>query len=205
MEKEIADILLRSGAVSVNVKKPFRYASGILSPIYCDNRVLISEPENREIIVGYFVDLVKDYDVDVIAGTATAGIPWAAWVADRLKKPMVFVRKEAKSHGKGKQIEGVIKKGQTVVVIEDLISTGGSSFAAVEALRAVGAKVLSVIAIFTYEMASADELFSKGKCEVKALTKISALVDDMDKKDRDKVLEWGRDPAKWEEKMGFLR
>jgi orotate phosphoribosyltransferase len=198
MEKEIAEILVAAKAVSVNVKEPFRYASGILSPVYCDNRVLISLPTERERIVGYFVDILKDYDPDVIAGTATAGIPWAAWVADHMKKPMVFVRKSAKKHGKGKQVEGTLKKGQTVVVIEDLISTGGSSFAAVEALRSKGAKVLSVLAIFTYEMDSAQKLFDEGKCELNTLTKLSVLVDNMNKSDKEKVLAWSKNPEAWE-------
>lgn len=203
MEQIIARILLKRKAVTLSPKKPFTLASGLKSPIYCDNRILLGYPEDRERIVGYFVELLKGEQIDLIAGTATAGIPWAAWVADRLKKPMVFVRKEAKGHGKGRQIEGEWESGQTAVVIEDLISTGGSSFAAVDALRKAGIKVKDCIAIFSYTLKNAEELFRKGACAVSALSTVGVLLDEAEKakyiakEDKAMVLAWKNDPEGW--------
>ncbi|MCY1053177.1 orotate phosphoribosyltransferase, partial [Mammaliicoccus sciuri] len=137
--------------------------SGIKSPIYCDNRVTLAYPEIRENIYQGLIQMIKEHaqDVEIISGTATAGIPHAAFVADQLKLPMSYVRSKSKGHGKGNQIEGALSKGKKVVVIEDLISTGGSSINAVEALIEDGAEVLGVFAIFTYGINKAEEAFKE--------------------------------------------
>src|SRR5262245_52524696 len=121
--KKIAQLLLEIKAVALNVKQPFRFASGILSPIYCDNRLIISYPEKRKIIIDAFLQIIKEKNLnyDVVAGTATAGIPHAAWIAERLNKPMIYVRSKAKEHGKKNLVEGLLQKGQKVLVVEDLV------------------------------------------------------------------------------------
>src|SRR5699024_9798949 len=136
-QDKIASHLLEIEAVFLRPNEPFTWASGIKSPIYCDNRLTLSYPTVRKDIAAGLAELIKEHypEVDVVASTATAGIPHAAWVSDVLELPMVYVRSSAKSHGKGNQIEGKIAKGQKVVVIEDLISTGGSAITAAEALR----------------------------------------------------------------------
>jgi len=175
MAKAIAQILLNRKAVAINTKKLFTYASGTQSPIYCDNRLLLSFPEDRAKIVRSFVSKIKKVKCDIIAGTATAGIPWAALIAGKLKKPLIYVRGKAKEHGKGNQIEGLLKKGSNVVVIEDLISTGGSSLACVDALRKAGGKVSNLYAIFTYKFKSSEEAVKKSKVELTVLTNINEL------------------------------
>lgn len=179
LNKELAKSLLEIKAVALtDTKNLFTWASGIKSPIYCDNRLTISYPEVRAKIINGFVDLVNNKfpEAEVIAGTATAGIPHAAWVSDRLNLPMVYVRSSAKDHGKSKQIEGVLLKGQKVVLVEDLLSTGGSSLKAVQALRDAGAEVLGVIAIFTYGFNYVDENFAKEGLPYFALTDYTTLL-----------------------------
>jgi len=164
LAKQIAEKLLKIKAVSVvDEDHLYTWASGIKSPVYCDNRMTISYPEVRQMIAEGFADRIKaDYpDVEVIAGTATAGIPHAAWVADILKLPMVYVRSGSKAHGKSKQIEGVLTAGQKVVLIEDLFSTGGSSLNACDALSESGATLLGVLAIFSYNFDVVTEAFNK--------------------------------------------
>jgi len=149
ISEDVAKILLEIKAVTLNAEKPYRYASGIFSPIYCDNRLLISDVAKREKIIDYFVQTIKDNKLqfDVVAGVATAGIPHASWIADKLKKPMVYVRSSAKEHGKHNQIEGRLEKGQKVLIVEDLISTGGSTLDAVSAVRDAGGVVTHSLAI----------------------------------------------------------
>lgn len=164
LAKKIAEMLLEIKAVSVvDEENLFTWASGIKSPVYCDNRMTISYPEVRKTIAKGFADRIKEAypEAEIIAGTATAGIPHAAWVADLLDLPMVYVRSGSKGHGKSKQIEGVLKEGQKVVLIEDLFSTGGSSINACEALEESGAKVIGVLAIFSYNFDAVTEAFSK--------------------------------------------
>lgn len=176
----IAKGLLEIGAVTVKgTDDLFTWVSGIKSPIYCDNRLIISYPEFRDEVANAYVEMIKkDFsDVDVIAGTATAGIPHAAWVAQILNKPMVYIRSSKKVHGKGNQIEGKIKKGDRVVVIEDLLSTGGSSISAVEALREVGADVLKVYGIFNYNFPKLTEAFKKANSEFETITDYHTLMD----------------------------
>ncbi|PID79869.1 MAG: orotate phosphoribosyltransferase [Clostridiales bacterium] len=179
LNKNIAKALLQIKAVSVVDKDHlFTWASGIKSPIYCDNRMTMSFPEVRAQIADGFAAVIKEKyrDVEVIAGTATAGIPHAAWLSERLALPMVYVRSSAKGHGKGNQIEGASVAGKRVVLIEDLISTGGSSLQAVEALRAAGAEVLVVAAIFSYNFDEASERFAAAKMPFLSLTDYQTLL-----------------------------
>lgn len=158
LQNEIAHAMLKVGAVELNPTDLFTWASGIQSPIYCDTRLTISDPVIRKQLANGLSSLIKDHfsDCEVVAGTATAGIPHAAWVADIMQLPMVYVRSKAKEHGRGNQIEGKYAKGQKVVVIEDIISTGGSSITAVEALRNAGCEVLGVVCVYTYNLPKAD-------------------------------------------------
>lgn len=165
LSHELANDLLEIKAIQIRTDNYFTWTSGLKSPIYCDNRLTMSYTVIRKKIVQGFKQLIEEMDVkpDVIAGCATAGIPHAAWLADELNLPMVYVRSKPKGHGKGNQIEGYFDKGQKVVVIEDLISTGGSSIDAAQALQKEGAEVLNVLAIFTYGLEKAVEKFSKAK------------------------------------------
>lgn len=178
MKERIAKYLLDIGAVELRPHDPFTWTSGIKSPIYCDNRLTLSYPEIRKEIARGMVQLIKEHfpDVEVIAGTATAGIPHAAWVADLLNLPMNYVRSSAKGHGKQNQIEGVIKKGDKVVVIEDLISTGKSALQAAQALREQGAVVLGVVAIFTYNFEQAKRKFEEEKLAYVTLSDYLTLI-----------------------------
>lgn len=178
MKEKIAKYLLDIGAVELRPNDPFTWTSGIKSPIYCDNRLTLSYPKIRKEIAQGMVQLIKEHfpEVEVISGTATAGIPHAAWVADLLDLPMNYVRSSAKGHGKQNQIEGVIKKGDKVVVIEDLISTGKSSLQAAQALREQGAVVLGVVAIFTYNFEQAKEMFQKEQLTYVTLSDYLTLI-----------------------------
>lgn len=159
----IAESLLKEKAVFLRPEEPFTWASGIKSPIYCDNRLLISRPDVRRFITESFKNMVikEDLRPDVIAGTATAGIPWAAWLADALNLPMVYVRSSAKDHGRKNLIEGQVTPGARTLLVEDLISTGKSSLAAVDALEAENMKVLAVVGLFHYNFPQAHEVFHK--------------------------------------------
>lgn len=179
LNQKIAGMLLDIKAVSiVDEDNLFTWVSGIKSPIYCDNRLTISYPEVRSTIADGFAELIKKQypDVDVIAGTATAGIPHAAWVADRLNKSMVYVRSASKGHGKGNQIEGVVKPGDKVVLIEDLISTGGSSLKAVDALVEAGAEVVKVLGIFNYNFSKMEKRFAEANVAFETLTDYKTLL-----------------------------
>lgn len=176
--KSIAKALLEIKAVSLQPNNPFTWSSGLLSPIYCDNRLTLSYPNVRKEIARGLVAMVKEKyaDAEVIAGTATAGIPHAAWVSDLLDLPMVYVRGSAKGHGKGNVIEGKVEEGQKVVVIEDLVSTGGSAIDAVKQLEAAGANVLGVAAIFTYGMKKGAEQFASAEIAWDTLTNFDELL-----------------------------
>ncbi len=176
----IAGNLLDIGAVALRPNELFTWTSGIISPIYCDNRLTMSYPDIRDAIAEGFATLIRTHypDTEVIAGTATAGIPHAAWVAQKLNLPMAYIRDKAKGHGKQNQIEGLIKDGQKVVVIEDLISTGGSSLKAALAVLEAGGDVQGVLAIFTYQFALAEQAFQDESVELKTLSNYSALVDE---------------------------
>ncbi|MBL0388768.1 orotate phosphoribosyltransferase [Tumebacillus sp. ITR2] len=178
MGDKIAKALLDIQAVALKPHDPFIWSSGLRSPIYCDNRLTISYPEIRDMIADGFVELIKEQfgDVDVIAGAATGGVPHAAWVAQKLGKPMIYVRSSAKKHGTGNMVEGVLREGQTVVIIEDLISTGGSSLNVVEGVRQAGGTVAGVAAIFSYEFQKAVENFQAADCKFATLSSYSKLL-----------------------------
>ncbi|GAA3718599.1 orotate phosphoribosyltransferase [Salinicoccus jeotgali] len=179
MELRTAEILLDVGAVELSPEAPFTWASGIESPIYCDNRKIIGDIQARNEIADAFASVIKEQmpEAEVIAGTSTAGIPHAAFVSERLQLPMCYVRGSKKKHGKGNQIEGADISGKKVVLIEDLISTGGSSIEAAEALKEGGAEVLKVIGIFTYGLPQAAEAFSQSGFTLFTLSNLDALVE----------------------------
>lgn len=178
--KEIAKDLLDIKAVFLSPSKPFTWASGIQSPIYCDNRLTLSYPVIRKKIEQEMAKIIKETysQVEILMGTSTAGIPHAAYISALLDLPMGYVRSRAKSHGRENQIEGKYEKGQKVVVIEDLISTGGSSLEAVEALKEEGLEVLGVISIFTYQMKKAIDRFNEAKCEYTSLATFDELIEE---------------------------
>ena len=175
---EIASHLLDIKAVYLQPDNPFTWASGIQSPIYTDNRVTLSYPDTRTLIEDGFVQKIKEEfpDVEVIAGTATAGIPHGAIIADRMNLPFAYIRSKPKDHGAGNQVEGRIFKGQKMVVIEDLISTGGSVLDAVAAAEREGADVLGVVAIFTYELPKAEENFANAGVKLVTLSNYTELI-----------------------------
>ena len=178
MSASIARILLKIGAVTLSPSRPYTWASGIRSPIYCDNRLLLSYPQERQKIINGFLKIARDqkFRFDGVAGIATAGIPHAAFIADRLKKPLIYVRASQKGHGKQNQIEGCLKKGSRWLVIEDLVSTGGSSLKAVQAIKKAGGKVVACVAIFTYGFKEAEDQFRKARCPLLTLTDFSTLL-----------------------------
>ncbi|MFH2142980.1 MAG: orotate phosphoribosyltransferase [Bacteroidota bacterium] len=203
--KLIAKHLLQIKAIKLQPANPFIWASGWKSPIYCDNRKTLSYPETRDYIRDQFVKLVleKYPDVEVIAGVATGAIAHGVLVAQALNKPFVYIRSDAKKHGLGNQIEGEIKENQKVVVIEDLISTGGSSLNAVEALRTANCNVLGMIAIFTYEFEKASSNFKQNTCELTTLSNYQSLIDSaleenyITLQDIDLLKTWRVDPENW--------
>lgn len=204
--RDIAALLLRLSAVKISVHPPFTWTSGIKSPIYCDNRIILSAPSDRSHIVEELVSQVHllSQRPDVIAGTATAGIGWAALVADRLKLPMVYVRPKPKEHGAGKQIEGTLKQGSHVVVIEDLVSTGGSSLGTVTALRKEGECTVSdILAIFTYGFEKAECAAKEGEVTFHALSNLEALLEvakeqgTLSAKDIALASTFAKDPESW--------
>ena len=202
---QIAKDLLDIEAIFLRPNEPFTWASGIKSPIYCDNRITMSYPHVRRAIAKGLAAVIKTTypEAEVIAGTATAGIPHAAWVAELLDLPMVYIRSKAKEHGKGNQIEGRIQPNQKMVVIEDLLSTGGSVLEACEAAKREGADVLGVAAIFTYELPQVQENFDQAGLSYVTLTNYTALIesaletDAIQESDVALLQEWRKDPAAW--------
>jgi len=179
LQNEIAHAMLKVGAVELNPTDLFTWASGIKSPIYCDTRLTISDPVIRKQLANGLAQNIKEFfpETEVIAGTATAGIPHAAWVSDILELPMVYVRSKAKEHGRGNQIEGKYTAGQKVVVVEDIVSTGGSSITAVEALRAAGCEVVGVVCVYTYNLPKAELAFDAVGVKYVSLTNFDYLVE----------------------------
>ncbi|MDR2466283.1 MAG: orotate phosphoribosyltransferase [Prevotellaceae bacterium] len=179
-ERTIAAALLEIKAVKLSPRKPFTWASGLKSPVYCDNRKTLSYPETRRLICESFAARVAELypDVQLIAGVATGAIAHGALLAERLNLPFVYVRAAAKSHGLENLVEGELPDRAKVVVVEDLVSTGGSSIAAVEALRRAGAEVLGLVAIFSYEFAAAEENFKNAGCRFDTLSNYSALLNE---------------------------
>ncbi|EKD32104.1 MAG: Orotate phosphoribosyltransferase [uncultured bacterium] len=180
IEKIIARQLLDIKAVRLSTDKPFTWASGWKSPIYCDNRMILSYPESRKIIYKSLAGIIEQNykNADVIAGVATGAIAWGVLVAEALGKPFVYVRPKPKDHGTGVQVEGDLPAGASVVVVEDLISTGASSLSAVDALQKAGAQVLGMVAIFSYNFDKARRAFEYGNCELRTLTNYDTLIDE---------------------------
>ncbi len=203
----IASYLLEIQAIKLNAQNPFTWASGLRSPIYCDNRVALSFPEKRSYIKMQIANAINDNfkDVDVIAGVATAGIPQGALVAEELGLPFVYIRSSAKAHGMTNKIEGKLNKGQNVVVIEDLISTGKSSLNAVDAIRNSGAIVAGMVAIFTYGLDIAEQNFKDKNCKLISLSDYNTMIgkavsDNYVTSDEEKsLLEWSKSPKQWSE------
>ena len=203
MKEKIAEQLLTIRAVFLQPDDPFTWSSGIKSPIYCDNRLTLSYPEIRQTIADGLAQLIKQNfkDAEVVAGTATAGIPHAAFISDRLNLPMCYVRSKAKEHGKGKQIEGLVRAGQKVVVVEDLISTGGSAINAVKALREAGAEVLGVVSIFTYNLPLGNEnlqnngIKSVSLCDFDTLVKVAIQKGFIEERAKEKLSLWVQNPS----------
>lgn len=203
--QRVAKALLDIHAVTLNPDQPFTWASGLKSPIYTDNRLTISYPEVRQAIFNGMVEQIKLHfsEADVIAGTATAGIPHAAWVAQNMELPMIYVRTKPKDHGQGKQIEGILKEGQKVVVIDDLISTGGSVLNAVRAVNNAGGKVIGVVSVFTYDLPAAEQNFMANGLKYYSVTDYMTLIkvakeNNQISADHLKSLqEWRKDPLSW--------
>jgi orotate phosphoribosyltransferase len=179
LPEQIASSLLNIGAVVLRPNEPFTWTSGIKAPIYCDNRLTISYPEIRELIADSFAAIIKAQypDAEVIAGAATGGIPHAAWVAQKLNLPMIYVRDKPKGHGKENMIEGALIPNQKVIVIEDLISTGGSSLKVALAVNEAGGQALAVLAIFTYQFEKAAEAFAAVNIPVQTLSDFTTLLE----------------------------
>ncbi|WP_138159370.1 orotate phosphoribosyltransferase [Peptoniphilus catoniae] len=200
--KEIAKILLDIEAVSLSPKKPFTWASGIKSPIYCDNRLILSYPEQREIVEDAMVKLIREKfpEVEYIMATATAGIPHGAIIAQKMNLPMGFVRTSKKDHGKNNQIEGKLIKGAKVVVIEDLFSTGGSSIDVAKALMEAGYKVMGIVSIFTYNLKKAEENFKSNNIDHYSLANFDELAEVaaehnyIEVSEIEKIKKWKLDP-----------
>lgn len=209
--KNVAKILLELNAVTLRPKQPFKYASGIISPVYTDCRVLMAYPDKRRLIRDLYIDAIEKSGVkfDVVAGTATAGIPHAAWIADKLNLPMVYVRGKAKDHGKENLMEGILQKGQKAIVIEDLISTGESAINSVNAIKAAGGEISHVFSIITYGMKKAEDNFSDNDLKLISLTTFNEVVNvaqnlgHINKEDMAAVLDWTKDPPSWGKKQGF--
>lgn len=178
ISSRVAELLLEAQAIKLSPDKPFQWSSGWLSPIYCDNRVALSFPDTRTFIKKALADLIRsEYpDVDAVVGVATGGIAQGALVADVLELPFAYVRPEPKKHGMGNQIEGRLEKGQSVIIVEDLISTGGSSLKVVDALRNAGIEVAGMVAIFTYGFEIAENNFQEKAVKLSVLSNYDALI-----------------------------
>lgn len=203
--KHFAEKLLQINALQINLQNPYTWASGWHSPIYCDNRKTLSYPHVRDFVKSELANMVFSNfpDAEVIAGVATAGIPHGALVADLLKLPFIYVRSKPKEHGMGNQIEGVLEKGQKVVVIEDLVSTGKSSLQTVEVLRELEADVIGMCALFTYGFPAASEAFAKAGLPLHTISSYEALMELAEEKgiiqssEKQTLQEWRVSPEKW--------
>ena len=204
-EKIIAEKLLQAGAVKLSPEQPFTWASGWKSPIYCDNRKVLSFPFLRDFIKSEMCNVIFEQfpNAELIAGVATAGIAWGAMAADQLKLPFVYVRPKPKEHGLGNQVEGFFEAGQKAVVVEDLISTGKSSLQVVDVLRNAGVEVIGLVSIFNYGFNAAQEAFKKAGVELESLTNYESLIKlaiekNIVSEDAEHLLQsWREDPAAW--------
>ncbi len=205
--EQIAHQLLQIGAVRLNVKEPFTWSSGLRSPIYCDNRLLLSYPEIRTLVRDMFVEAALNWhSFDCVAGVATAGIPHGTLLADQLNKPFIYVRSSAKGHGRRNQIEGRLVPGSEVLLIEDLISTGGSSLKAAQAVQESGSKVMGVLAIFSYGFYLAHKAFNEAKVPFRTLITLDNLLHaakngGLSPTDIDLIRTWRMDPKGWSNRV----
>jgi orotate phosphoribosyltransferase len=207
-KKAVAEKLLQINAIKLNLEDPFTWASGWKSPIYCDNRRALSFPYIREFVKSEMCNVVFEEfpDAELMAGVATAGIPWGAMAADQLKLPYIYVRPKPKEHGLGNQIEGYYTTGQKVVVIEDLISTGKSSLQVVDVLKNAGVNIVGMVSIFTYGFPVAAEAFAKAGVEYRSLTDYPTLIElaiekGMVSREQEGILlKWREDPSNWQGK-----
>jgi len=205
-EKAVAEKLLQINAIKLSPQQPFTWASGWKSPIYCDNRRVLSFPFVRDFIKSEMCNVVFEQfpTADMLVGVATAGIPWGAMVADQLKLPFIYVRPKPKEHGLGNQIEGFYEKGQKVVVVEDLISTGKSSLEVVEVLRKAEVDVVGMVSIFTYGFEVATNAFAAANLQYTSLTNYATLIElavekgIVDAAQQNTLLNWRQNPASWD-------
>jgi len=201
----IADKLLQVRAVKLSPDQPFTWASGWKSPIYCDNRKVLAHPHERDFIKSELANVIFEQfpDADVIAGVATAGIPWGAMAADQLKLPFCYVRPKPKEHGLGNQIEGDLQAGQSILIVEDLISTGKSSLQVVDVLVKAGVRVAGMVAIFTYGFPQADAAFEQAGVKLVTLSNYPALIERaigkglVTSEQEEVLLNWRQNPATW--------
>ena len=204
-EKAVAEKLLQSNAIRLSPDQPFTWASGWKSPIYCDNRKVLSFPYVRDFVKSEMCNVIFEEfpEAELLAGVATAGIAWGAMAADQLKLPYIYVRPKPKEHGLGNQIEGAYEAGKKVVVVEDLISTGKSSLQVVDVLRAAGLEVVGMVSIFTYGFGVADKAFAEAGVPYRSLTNYENLVGLAIEKGiiaasmEPVLLKWREDPANW--------
>ena len=205
-EKAVAEKLLQINAIKLDLQQPFTWASGWKSPIYCDNRKILSFPYIRDFIKSEMCNLVFQQfpEAELLAGVATAGIAWGAMVADQLKLPFIYVRPKAKEHGLGNQVEGLFEKAQKTVVIEDLVSTGKSSLQVVDVLKQSGLEVMGMVSIFTYGFDQAKIAFKKAGLRHESLTNYETLISlaaekgQLTANERTILLNWRQDPANWD-------
>lgn len=204
---KIANYLLQIKAIKLETEKPFQWSSGIYSPIYCDNRIVLSFPKIRKLVCDCFVEIIKEKynDTELVAGVATGGIGMGMLIAEKLDLPFVYVRPHAKKHGRKNQIEGLIKKNIKAIVIEDLISTGKSSLNAVDALKKEKVNVIGLISLFSYELEDAKKNISKSGLNYCSLSNFSDLIkialstNYIDTKQKEEIFKWRLNPQKWRE------
>jgi len=209
IKKRVAIGLLKNGCVKFSIEQPFTYASGLKGPIYCDNRMVLGLLDLRELVIESFVELIKSkkWDYDYIGGIATAGIPHAAFIADRLKLPMVYVRPKAKEHGKKNQVEGSFVPHSNVLLIEDLVNQGSSLNDAVNGLKLADLNCDKILCIVDYEMNTARDRLNQLGISLHSLTDFSVLVESafelqlIHKKDKETLIEWHQNPKLWSEKF----
>ncbi len=206
LEHKMAERLLQIKAIKLNVQNPFTWSSGLRSPIYCDNRIALSYPEMRKSVILALTRRATDFKpFDAIAGVATAGIPWGACLADKMDLPFVYVRSQAKSHGMKNQIEGQLADSSSVLVIEDLISTGASSLEAIAALRAEKHRVAGLLSIFQYGFPETSQKMAENLIKMASLTHFSVLLEQalqqgyIDSDEYEKLKNWNADPKAWSE------
>ena len=210
-KKTIAELLLDIKAVTINVEAPYHYSSGIISPIYCDNRLIISSVEERKVIIKNFIELIDSLNLkpDVIAGTATAAISFAAWVSDQMDLPMVYARSGSKGYGKEHRIEGRLRPGQKILFTEDLVTTGGGVLAAVEDVLRFDVEVVGIAAIFEYGLPAPTAGFDNAQLCKWSMADFVTILDVMSERgelsdeNREIALDWQSDPKGWGSKMGF--